>query len=64
MESIKNIIVPIDFSEDTEAILKAANNFGQMFDSKIHLVNFFEISHDVKHKHPKKAVLGHEEELR
>ncbi|MEQ8240995.1 MAG: universal stress protein [Cyclobacteriaceae bacterium] len=63
MDSIKNVLVPIDFSKDSNAALSAANNFAQMSNSKVHLVNFFFPSDNVKQKHPKKAVLGNEDEI-
>lgn len=40
MKDIKNLLVPIDFTEESVAGLKAANQFAAKFKSKVHVVHF------------------------
>ena len=38
----KTILVALDFSEDSEAALRAAIDFAKTFDAKLHLLHAFE----------------------
>ncbi|MEP2026799.1 MAG: universal stress protein [Reichenbachiella sp.] len=40
MKDIKNLLVPIDFTEESVAGLKAANQFATKFKSQVHVVHF------------------------
>lgn len=40
MNNIKNILVPVDFSGESEAALKAANKLAIKLKAKVHVVNF------------------------
>ncbi|SMD32801.1 Nucleotide-binding universal stress protein, UspA family [Reichenbachiella faecimaris] len=40
MKNIKNLLVPIDFTEESVAGLKAANQFATKFKSQVHVVHF------------------------
>lgn len=58
MKSVENILVPVDFSDESIIGLEAAVEIAQKFDCKINLVHFVLPSSDISPKHPKEEVMG------
>ena len=56
MNCLNNILVPIDFSEESTTGLNAALSFANQFNSTIHLVHFVLPNEHVTDRHPKEEV--------
>ncbi len=59
MDQIKNILVPLDFSESSYKGLAAACSLAEKIDARIHLVKFLLPDEADSALHPKEAVLGY-----
>lgn len=58
MKSVENILVPIDFSDESIVGLNAGIDMAKRFNANIHLTHFVFPNAEIVPKHPKEEILG------